>query len=433
MIESPEAPAVPKSQYRMGQRELLTILSAIMALMALGIDTMLPAFKDIRSAFDLGEGSPRTGQVITVFFMGLAVAQLVWGPLADRFGRKPVLYAGCLIYVLGAAGSALAPSFELLLLSRFVWGIGAAGARVVATAIVRDRFVGDQMAKAMSQVMAVFMLVPVLAPSIGAGIIAVLPWRSIFWFCAVFAIVIAMWSLRMRESLDPAHRRELHVRSTASGYVEVARTPVTAGYTVSTIFLQGVFTTYLASSELLIADVFDREAQFPMIFGLVAVLFAIAAIVNGRIVVRIGMHRLINAVFAVLIPISVALVALSIATGGRPSIWVYMPLLGVTLSSFMFLMPNLNTAALEPVGHLAGTASAFSGAVRMAGGAVLGTIVSSQVTDSTTAFSIGVAVLCAASWVTVLIVRRRNPDLATRHLDPIADVIPAGPRVRSAV
>jgi DHA1 family bicyclomycin/chloramphenicol resistance-like MFS transporter len=407
-------PAMP--QYRMGQRELLTLMSAIMALMALGIDTMLPAFDEIREAFDLGDSSPRAGQVITVFFMGLAIAQLVWGPIADRFGRKPVLYAGSIIYIIGAVGSALAPTFELLLLSRFVWGLGAAGARVVATAIIRDRFEGSQMAKAMSQVMAVFMLVPILAPSIGAGLIAVFPWRSIFWFCAVFALAIGLWSLRMRESLDPGNRRPLELRSTADGYVEVARTPVTSGYTNATIFLQGVFTTYLASSELIISEVFDREDQFPLIFGLVALLFAAGAVLNGRIVVRVGVHRLVNMVYSMLIPTTMLLCAISILAGGRPSIWVYMPVLALTLSSFMFLMPNLNTAALGPVGHLAGTASAYGGAIRMAGGAVLGTIVSAFVSDSTTPFSIGISLLCLSSWITVLIVRRRSPELTKEHL-----------------
>ena len=400
----------------MGQRELLTLMSAIMALMALGIDTMLPAFDEIRETFDLGDASPRAGQVITVFFMGLAIAQLAWGPIADRFGRKPVLYAGSAIYILGAAGSALAPTFELLLLSRFIWGIGAAGARVVATAIIRDRFEGSQMAKAMSQVMAVFMLVPILAPSIGAGIIAVLPWRSIFWFCLICAILITLWSVRMRESLDPANRRPLQLRSTAASYIEVARTPVTSGYTNATIFLQGVFTTYLASSELIISEVFDREDQFPLIFGLVAVFFAAAAILNGRIVVRVGVHRLVNRVYAILIPLTLLLCAISFASGGQPSIWLYMPVLALSLSSFMFLMPNLNTAALGPVGHLAGTASAYGGAIRMAGGAVLGTIVSAYVSDSTTPFSIGIALLCICSWITVLLVRRRSPELANDHL-----------------
>lgn len=208
----------------MSQRELLTMISAIMALMALGIDLMLPAFDDIRKAYDLGAGSPETGKVITVFFFGLAVAQLVYGPLADRFGRKPILYIGSIIYLVGAVGSALAPTFELLLLSRFVWGIGAAGSRVVATAIIRDRFAGTAMAKAMSQVMAVFMLVPVLAPTIGTGIIAILPWRSVFWFCAVWAVIVTLWSLRLRESLDPANRRPFRLGSTVRGYTEVAHT-----------------------------------------------------------------------------------------------------------------------------------------------------------------------------------------------------------------
>jgi len=402
----------------MSQRELLTLLSAIMALMALGIDLMLPAFDDIRAAYDLGEGSPETGQVITVFFLGLAVAQLVYGPLADRFGRKPVLYIGSAIYLVGAIGSALAPTFELLLVSRFIWGVGAAGSRVVATAIVRDRFEGTAMASAMSQVMAVFMLVPVLAPTIGTGLIAIFPWRSVFWFCAFFAVVITLWSLRLRESLAPEDRRPLAFGSAIEGYTEVARTRVTAGYTVSTIFLQGVFTTYLASSEILITEVFDREAQFPIVFGIVAMLFALGAIVNGRVVAIVGIHRLVNRVYLVLIPLTLASVVLSVSADGQPSFWIFMPLLALTLGSFMFLMPNLNTAALTPVGHLAGTASALSGAARMAGGAVLGTIISAQVSDSTTPFSIGVALLCLGSWASVLVVRYRSPDIAVANPHP---------------
>ena len=231
-----------------------------------------------------------------------------------------------------------------------------------------------------------------------------------------------LWSIRMRESLNPANQRPLHFSSTAKGYVEVARTPVTSGYTNATIFLQGVFTTYLASSELIISEVFDRKAQFPLIFGVVAVFFAAGAIINGRIVVRVGVHRLINTAYALLIPTALMLCVISIAAGGQPIIWLYLPVLALTLSSFMFLMPNLNTAALGPVGHLAGTASAYGGAIRMSGGAVLGTIVSAFVSDSTTPFSIGIAVLCIGSWISVLLVRRRSPELATEHLQTLDPV-----------
>jgi DHA1 family bicyclomycin/chloramphenicol resistance-like MFS transporter len=394
--------------------ELLTLISAIMALMALAIDLMLPAFDDIREAFDLDEGSGQVGQIVTVFFMGLAVAQVIYGPLADRFGRKPVLYAGIGIYLLGAVGSAVAPSFEFLLISRFVWGVGAAGSRVVATAIIRDRFEGVLMAKAMSQIMAVFVLVPVLAPSIGAGIIVVLPWRGVFWFCVVWAGIITLWSLRLRETLDPAHRRPLSARATTRGFVQVSRTPVTAGYTIATVFLQGVFTAYLASSEQIIGDIFGREDEFPFVFGAVALLFGLGALLNGRIVGTLGVERVIGRVLWVLVPLAGLLVLISAAGEGTPSFWLFMPVLGVMLACFMFLMPNLNTAAMGPVGEIAGTASALTGAVRMAGGAVLGTIISAQTTDSVTPFAVGTLVMCAccAASIAVVKVRTRGREAA---------------------
>lgn len=398
-------------EYRLGRRELLTLMSAINALMALGIDLMLPAFDEIRRAFDLGAGSPRTGQVITVYFLGMAAAQVAWGPLTDRFGRKPILYVSIGIYLVAAAGSALAPSFLLLLVSRFVWGVGASGARTVTSAIIRDRFEGVDMAKAMSQIMAVFMLVPILAPALGTGIIAVLPWRGVFWFCAVWAALIAVWSLRMRETLPESEQRPLSLASSTRDYREVMATRVTAGYNIATVFLQGVFTTYLASSELLISEVFDRREQFPIIFGAIAVLFAVGALLNGRIVGLFGVHGLVSKVYVLTVGLTVASVLVSLLANGRPNFWIYIPLLGLTLGSFMFLMPNLSTAALDPMGHLAGTASAFGGAVRIGGGAILGTIVSSQVSDSTTPFAVGVCALCVMSWVCVLVTQRRSPEL----------------------
>ncbi|MBT8240325.1 MAG: multidrug effflux MFS transporter [Acidimicrobiia bacterium] len=393
---------------RLGRRELLTLISAIMALTAMAIDLMLPAFGDIRTAFELGEGSNETGRIVTYFFFGLAAGQLVYGPLADRFGRKPTLYLGIGIYMAGAVGSAVAPSFGFLLVSRVIWGLGAAGSRVVATAIIRDRFEGVAMAKAMSQIMAVFVLVPVAAPTLGAGIIAVFPWRSLFWFCVLFALSITLWSLRLMETLDPRDRRELRLGTTVRGYLEVARTPVTFGYTVATIFLMGVFTTYLASVDLVISEVFDRESQFPFIFGGVAILFGIAALVNGRVVERLGIDGVVDRSFAalgILVPI---LIAITVLGNGRPNFWLFIPTVGLVLSSFMFLIPNLNSAALEPVGHIAGSASALTGSVRIAGGAVVGTVISSQVDDSLTPLVIGIALMCVCAGVSVALVRRRN-------------------------
>ncbi len=400
------------------------MISAIKALTAVAIDLMLPAFDEIRETFGLRDGSADTGRVITYFFFGLAVAHLAYGPLADRFGRKPILYLGMSIYLLGAIGSAIAPTFGLLLASRFVWGVGAAGSRVIATAIVRDRFEGPVMAKAMSQIMAVFVLVPVFAPTLGAGIIAVLPWQAAFWFCAIFVAGIALWSLRLPETLAPSQRRSLAAGSTMRGFTEVARTPVTAGYTVASVFLQGVFTVYLATSESIISDIFGRREQFPLIFGVVAIGFGVAALANGRLVQRFGIDRVVTVAFACILPLSLLLVVETLGSE-QPSFWVFMPTLACVLATFLFLMPNLNSAAMEPVGHLAGTASALTGAARLAGGAALGTIISSQITTSVRPFAIGVSGMCFGAAIAVLVVRvrerrRARTDSVPVDLTPVA-------------
>lgn len=404
----PASPATaPSDDFPLSRGHLLAMISAIMALTAVAIDLMLPAFDEIRDTFGLRDGSADTGRVVTYFFFGLAVAHLAYGPLTDRFGRKRILYLGMSIYVVGAIGSAVAPTFELMLASRFVWGVGAAGARVIATAIVRDRFEGAVMAKAMSQVMAVFVLVPVFAPALGAGVVSVLPWQAAFWFCVVFAAAVGFWTLRLPETLDRSLRRPLSVESTGRGFVEVARTRVTGGYTIASVFLQGIMTVYLATSEAVISDIFGRRGQFPVVFGAVAAGFGLAAIANGRLVQRFGIDRVVAVGFGWMLSLSALLVVETLGSD-EPGFWVFMPTLGLMLASFMFLMPNLNSAAMDPVGHLAGTASALTGAVRLAGGAALGTLISSQITDSVRPLAIGVSGMVAAAGLTVLIVRLRE-------------------------
>jgi DHA1 family bicyclomycin/chloramphenicol resistance-like MFS transporter len=385
-----------------GRNETLAMLSAVMALMAMAIDLMLSAFDEMRITFGLDPTSNEVASVVTVFFMGLAVAQLFFGPITDRFGRKSVLYASVAIYILGAVGSALAPTLPLLLVARFVWGIGAAGARVVATAVARDLFEGVEMARAMSQIMAVFVLVPVIAPTLGAGIVAILPWRAVFWACAIWAIAMAAWTRRLPESLPPERRRRLDRSDIASAYAEFARTRATLWFSIASVFLQSVFTMYLASAELIVSEIFGRRSAFPMVFGVIAIGFGIAALVNGRVVGRFGVRPVMNTMLLSLIAGAVLLVAVTLAGGGTPSFWVFMPLLGLLLAQFMFLMPNMNAEALEPVPHIAGTASSLSGGLRMAGGAILGGIVAARIDTSLTPFAVAFLVfilLAAASTI----------------------------------
>ena len=407
--ETPGAGGAPAGG--IGARELLVMISSIMALMALAIDLLLPAFDDIGESFGLDPNGNEAAQTITVFFLGLAVAQLFWGPLADRFGRKPILYCGITVYALSAAAAAFVPSFGWLLVTRFMWGVGAAGSRVVATAIIRDRFEGTAMAKAMSQIMAVFVLAPVFAPSIGAGLIVVFEWRAILWFCVGWSGLIVLWSLRLPETLAPEHRRPLELRSMASGFAQVASNRLTAGYTMATLFLQAVFTAYLGSSERIIDEIFGRGDQFPLIFGAVAVLFAVGAIVNGQIVSIFGMQRLIHTVLGLVLLLALALIAVSVAADGQPNFWVFMPLVGLLLSMFMFLMPNLNTGALVPMGAIAGTASSLTGAARIAGGAILGALVDRQISSSTTPFVIAIGLFALGAIASVVWAERGQAPL----------------------
>lgn len=389
-----------------GRNETLAMLSAVMALMAMAIDLMLSAFDEMRVTFGLEPTSNEVAGVVTVFFMGLAVAQLFFGPITDRFGRKSVLYASVAIYILGAVGSALAPTLPLLLVARFVWGIGAAGARVVATAVARDLFEGVEMARAMSQIMAVFVLVPVIAPTVGAGIVAILPWRAVFWACAIWAIAMAAWTRRLPESLPPERRRRLDRSDIASAYAEFARTRSTLWFSIASVFLQSVFTMYLASAELIVSEIFGRRSAFPMVFGVIAIGFGVAALVNGRVVGRFGVRPVMNTMLVSLITGSVLLVAVTLASGGTPTFWVFMPLLGLLLAQFMFLMPNMNAEALEPVPHIAGTASSLSGGLRMAGGAILGGVVASRIDTSLTPFALAFLVFVALAAASTAVATR---------------------------
>jgi DHA1 family bicyclomycin/chloramphenicol resistance-like MFS transporter len=249
-------------------------------------------------------------------------------------------------------------------------------------------------------------LVPVIAPTVGAGIVAVLPWRAVFWACAIWAIAMAAWTRRLPESLPPERRRRLDRSDIASAYAEFARTRSTLWFSIASVFLQSVFTMYLASAELIVSEIFGRRSAFPMVFGVIAIGFGVAALVNGRFVVRFGVRPVMNTMLVSLIAGSVLLVAVTLASGGTPTFWVFMPLLGLLLAQFMFLMPNMNAEALEPVPHIAGTASSLSGGLRMAGGAILGGVVASRIDQSLTPFAVAFLVFVALAAASTVVATR---------------------------
>ena len=265
-------------------REFVGLMASCMGMVALSIDLMLPAFPDARADFGLPADSTQTSWIITAFFLGLAGGQLVYGPLSDRFGRKPLLYAGLGVMTLGAAASALAPSLGALIVCRVLWGLGAAAPRSLALAMVRDTFSGDRMARTMSHIMATFVLVPVLAPGLGSIVLGFAPWRTLFWIPAAAAIGVGCWARRLPETLPPERRRPPERGALRAAAAEVVRTPQTVGFAIALTCLFGIMSAYIASSELIVDEVFDRKDQFPIIFGVLALFLAAGSFGNARIV-----------------------------------------------------------------------------------------------------------------------------------------------------
>lgn len=374
----------------MGERELLTFVSAAIGLMALAIDAMLPAFDQMRETFGLAPGSTQIGHTLTAFFAGIAIAQLAWGPLTDRYGRRPILFAGLTVYVIGAVASALAPSLGTLIAARFLWGLGAGGPRVVVTAIVRDTYVGDQMARAMSQVMAVFILVPIVAPSVGAVIMHVAPWQVIFWLCGGAAALVAVWAARLPETLTDDNRRPLRLGELRDAGRRVIRTPVTFRTTLASVVIQGAMTLYLTTSEVIVGEIYGRDSWFPFVFGAIAVGLAIASLTNGRLVTRIGLPRSIRLQSIAMAATAVLLVITAVAFD-LPNFFVFHVVLALTVASYMMISPNLNAAGMVPMGDMAGTASSVISASRLGFGALIAAVMTGLIGDSLPGFALATA------------------------------------------
>ena len=226
---------------RLGEREFIVFIAMVSAMSALAIDTLLPAFSAMRDAFNLPEDSTDLSLTITLFFVGSGIGNLFYGPLADAVGRKRVLLGSMVLFTLASLMATLSLNLGMLYVSRFIWGFAAAGPRTASQAIVRDYYSGDAMARVMTLVMAVFFWAPVAGPPLGQGLVALGSWRYVMAFSVFTALVIAVWSLRLEETLRPEHRRALTFRTTLDGFRLVATHPVTLGYAMATTFSTGAF------------------------------------------------------------------------------------------------------------------------------------------------------------------------------------------------
>lgn len=403
---------------RLGQREFIAMMALLMSVAALGVDLMLPAMGDIRESFGMPPGSTAVAGLVTAYILGLAASQLVYGILSDRFGRKPLLYAGIGLYVVGGMASMLAPSFGFLLVARFVWGLGGAGPRVLTLSIVRDTYEGAEMARLMSFILGAFILVPAVAPSIGAALTDLVGWRGTFGFAMVIAVLMGIWMLRLPESLDPRSRRSLSVGNILEAGKVVLTNRVTVLTTITLTVLFGVFLSYIASSELIFTQVFDRGPQFPLIFGSIALVMAVGMFTNSWLVGRFGLHALIRIMISGYLITSLVLVAVVALAGGHPGFWAFVIALGSMVLFQSLLIPNLNTLAMAPMGAVAGIASAVIGTVSTGLAALIGAFVD-QLFDGTVlplslAFAVGGVVAFLLTRASV------GPRLASSAIEGVA-------------
>ena len=356
----------------LGQGEFITLMAMLTATVAFSIDAMLPALPEIGAELT-PNALNRAQLILTSFVLGLGIGTMFAGPLSDAFGRRTIMIGGAAIYCIGAIMAWAAPSIELMLAARLLQGLGAAGPRVVALATIRDLYSGRDMARIMSFVMVIFALVPALAPSMGAVIIAGFGWRSIFLAFLLFSALSVIWlALRQPETLPLTQRRPLKLKLMRDAIVELMGNPtIRLSIAVQTL-CYGMLFGVLASTQQIFDVTYDQGADFPLWFGGIAVVAASASLLNARLVGRIGMRGLIKGMLTVQIGFStlmIVAVVLPIPDGLEFAAYVIW-----TTSVFFqagLTIGNLNALAMEPVGHIAGMAASLISAIATVGSVII--------------------------------------------------------------
>ncbi len=346
---------------RPGFVEFVCLMALIISLIALSIDAMLPALPAIVA--DLEVARVNDGQyVISMLFAGMGLGQILFGPLSDAIGRRRSMMLGFAIFALGCVLALAASDFGWMLLGRFLQGLGASGPRIITIALVRDIYKGREMARVMSFIMTVFILVPVAAPALGQLIIALASWRYIFGLFLLLTLVVSLWFfLRQPETLPPAKRSPMSIARILLDILAILRLRATLGYTLTMGCIFGAFIAYLSTSQQIFQVQYGLGALFPLYFGILACAIGGASLVNARLVMRYGMRRLSRIALVLICLLSAAAWVLALAFAGQPPLTLLMAYLLPLFFGFGILFGNLNALAMEPLGHVAGLGSAVVG------------------------------------------------------------------------
>jgi DHA1 family bicyclomycin/chloramphenicol resistance-like MFS transporter len=385
-------------------REFLALMALLMSMTAMSIDIMLPALPDIGATLGVRDNN-NLPLVVTVFMLGMAIGQLIWGPLADRFGRRRPLLLGLALFVLATTAAMTTQSFSQLLAARFLQGIGASVGRIIVTTVIRDLFVGRQMARVMSMVMMVFILVPILAPSVGQLVVLVGTWRWLFAVLLAASLTSLTWAWFRLPETQPPLSAGCRSRTLGEALVLVLSNRVTFGYGIASGFVLGILVAYIASAQQVFATGYGLGKLFPFAFGSVGCAIALASFTNSRLVRRHGMRRLSHAALTAHLGLSTTLALL----GTLVHLPLWLALGGMAACFFLYglIMSNFNAIAMQPMGQAAGMAASFTGSYSTATGALFGTLIAGRFDGTVLPLFTGFAVLGFCASLSALAVEGR--------------------------
>ncbi len=371
------------------QINVVFFLAFLNGLAAFGIDSSLPAFDEIRPDIGLLEGSNQISLIVTIYIIGISVGQIIFGPFTDRFGRVTSLKLGLVLYMIGALGSLLSQNLLTLLIFRFFWGLGASIPASMRTTIARDLYSGDEMAKVLSKIMAVFLLGPIITPLISEGLLSFTNWRVVWALGIILAGIGILWSLWFGETLPTNKRKSLSWEITAKSFKKIFSTRITIGYVLAVTFGQGAFVIWLSSSQPIFDLVYGKASQFALIFSILGIPMAIAFVASNSFISMFGAKQV--AIFSVGVSVLINITSLLhvITSNCSPNFWIWLLLVGSSNIFLSLLTPIGLSLALEPMGDLAGTASGVAGAISLGGAALLAVIFSAQIKYSVTPLALG--------------------------------------------
>ncbi|WCN14116.1 Bcr/CflA family efflux MFS transporter [Marinomonas mediterranea] len=400
----------------MGSKEFTLLVALLMSIVAISIDALLPALGVIGGDMQ-AEHANQPQLLISMIFLGMASGQLIAGPLSDALGRRPILFIGFSLYLIGTVLCFFANDMQSLLIGRFIQGLGISGPYIAAMSLVRDAFKGIQMAKTMSIVMLIFVMVPAIAPSLGLLMMAIADWKAIFEMYFVYAAILLLWiTLRLKETLPKEKRIKLNMKDFGVAFKEVISHRITASYTVCMGLFFGSFIGYLNSSQQIFQDQFKVGDAFSFYFGALALVLGISSMVNAKIVGKFGMQTIVIRAISGIVAVSAIFLALHAVV--EIQFWMFMVFATCLFFCFGMLFGNTNALAMEPMGHIAGIASAVIGCVSSLMSMSLGTLIGQMYDNSLIPLCVGFS--CLGSLALCLVIWAERGRKQDTNLDALA-------------